>query len=65
MKHGHSVRLPLVGYEPYINRKSWMLCTSPMKCGGPVCRMCGNYIDVYGKLPEDWEGDGNAGNLHR
>ena len=24
-----------------------------------------NYVDGFGKLPEDWEGDGNAGNLPR
>ena len=22
-----------------------------------------NYVDGNGKLPEDWEGDGNVGNL--
>ena len=27
MKHGCSVRLPLVMYEPYINRESWMFRT--------------------------------------
>ena len=35
---------------------------SPVKHGGPVCHTYENYVDRYGKLLEDWEGDGNAGN---
>ena len=58
MKRGCSICLPLV---MYVNRKSWMFHTSPVKHGWPVRRMCENYIDGYGKLPEDQEGDGNAG----
>ena len=38
---------------------------SPVKCGQPVCRTRENYIYGCGRLPEDWEGDGNAGNLPR
>ena len=52
-------------YELYINRKSWMFRTSPVKRGLPVCRMHENYVERCGKLPEDWEGDSNAGNLPR
>ena len=28
---------------------------------GPVCHMGENYVDGYGKLPEDQEGDSNVG----
>ena len=63
MKWGHSVRLPLVAHEPYVNRESWMFRTLPVKRGQSVCHMYENYIDGYGKLPEDWEGNGNMGNL--
>ena len=38
---------------------------SPVKRGLPVCCMRENYVEGYGKLPEDREGDGNAGNLPR
>ena len=62
VKRGHSICLPLVMYEPYVNRMLWMFCTSPVKHGRSVCHMRENYIDGYGKLPEDQEGDGNVGN---
>ena len=65
MKRGHSVCLPLVAYEPYVNRKLWMFHTSPMKCGQPVCHTRENYVDSYRKLLEDREGDSNVGNLPR
>ena len=58
VKRGHSVRLPLVMHEPYINRESWMLRTSAVKHGCPVCCMRENYVDGYEKLPEEREGDG-------
>ena len=63
MKHECSICLPLVAYEPYVNRESWMFRTSPMKCGWPVCHMYENYVDGDGKLLEDREGDSNIGNL--
>ena len=37
----------------YVTRETWMTCLSYAR----------NYVDSYGKLPEDQEGDGNAGNL--
>ena len=33
VKRGHSVHLPLVAYELYVNRKLWMFCMSPVKGG--------------------------------
>ena len=36
---------------------------SPVKHGLPVCRTYENFVDGYGNLLEDQEGDGNAGNL--
>ena len=63
MKYERSVHLPLVAYVPYINWKSWMFHTSPVQHGRPVHHTCKNYVDGDGKLPEDQEGDGNAGNL--
>ena len=65
VKRGCSVGLPLVAYEPYVNYKSWMFHTSPVKPGCPVCRKCENYVDSYGELLEDRERDGIAGNLPR
>ena len=63
MKCGRSVCLPLVAHEPYVNQESWMLHTSPVKCGCPVCRTCKSYVDGYGKLPEEREDYGKTGNL--
>ena len=37
----------------YVTCETWMTCPSHMQ----------NYIDGIGKLPEDWEWDGNVGNL--
>ena len=51
--------------QTVVNRKSWLFHTSPVKRGCPVCRTREYYIDSCGKLPEDREGDGNAGNLPR
>ena len=65
MKCGCSVPLLLVAYEPYVNCKSWMSPTSPVKRGRPVCRTRENYVDGCRKLLEDREGDGNVGNLPR
>ena len=48
---------------PYVNHKSRMICTSPMKCGCSVHQPYKNY--VHGNLPEDQELDGNEGNLPR
>ena len=33
VKRGHSIHLPLVAYKLYVNCKSWMFHTSPMKRG--------------------------------
>ena len=63
MKCGCSIHLLLVAHEPYVNCESWMFHTSPVKCGQSVCRTYENYVDSYGKLPEEWEGDGKMGNL--
>ena len=63
VKCGHSIHLPLVVYELYVNHKPWMFHTSPVKRGRPVCCTYENYVDGYGKLPEDREGDSNVGNL--
>ena len=41
--------------DPYVTCETWMTCL----------RMCENYVDGCGKLPEDREGDGNAGILPR
>ena len=63
MKRGRSIHLPLVAHKPYVNHESWMFHTSPMKRGQSVCHTYENYVDGYGKLPEDQEGDGKTGNL--
>ena len=38
---------------PYVTCETWMTCLLHVQ----------NYIDGYGKLPEDRKGDGTAGNL--
>ena len=38
---------------PYVTHETWMICLSHVR----------NYVDR--NLPEDWELDGNAGNLPR
>ena len=63
MKCEHSIHLPLDAYVLYINHKSWMFCTSPMKHGRSVHLTWENYVD--GNLLEDQELDGNAENLPR
>ena len=63
MKRECPIYLPLVVYVLYVNRKSWMIHTSPMKHLCPVCLTCENYVD--GNLPEDQELDSNVGNLPR
>ena len=63
VKHEHSVHLLLDVFIPYVNRKSWTFCMSPVKHGWSVCLTCENYVDS--NLPEDQELDGNARNLPR
>ena len=36
---------------------------SPVKRGRSVCHTHENYVDGYGKLPEEREGDGKTGIL--
>ena len=57
MERGHSVCLPLVIHELYVNHESWMFCMSPLKRGRSVCHTYENYVDGYGKLPEEQEGN--------
>ena len=63
MKCGCSIRLPSVAHEPYVNRESWMFHTSPVRHGRSVCHTYENYVDGYGKLPEERESDRKPGNL--
>ena len=39
------------------------VCTSPVKRGRSVCHTYESYVDGYGKLPKEWEGNGKMGNL--
>ena len=50
-KHEHSICLPIEVYVPYINCKSWMIHTSPVKHGWSVSLMYENYVN--GNLLED------------
>ena len=52
ISHIRTIRQPEVVDVLYVTHETWMTCLSYK-----------NYVDGYGKLPEDWEWDGNMGNL--
>ena len=53
MSRARTVRQPRVLDVPYVTRETWVICL-------PYAR---NYVDGYGKLPEEREDDGKMGNL--